>query len=350
MPSPVSQNNHVTLMGCLKTTRNINTPCTSFQIPNSLSFHITLAQLKKLSSFFEQYPDFSYDATNSKQSEFDRLQEHKGWDPSSMDFRAQYKAFRLALVKEVGAPIDEYFLAHRLSGYQNKRSPWIEFERLMREQGVTVNYIKYKQEKARFTALFKEAFSRDIDVFFAKYSGFDYNPREESKAEFERLRRYKKWHIPYQVMSRPDQAEYDQARGEFFEAFIVDFTYFFGVGDHMRDWECLCDVMRISPLPLTMDGCKVALESYYVNIFDLYDHVQRGTPLKFHAGEKELAVYSHAKSLVFPRSLAKSTCMKVLLRRLDDPEITLAPTPTSGDWNGVITIDRRRRRRASKEE
>lgn len=194
-----------------------------------------------MSSFFEQFPEFSYHATNSKQSEFDRLQKHKGWDPSSTDFRAQYKAFRLALVKEVGAPVDKYFLAHCLFRYQNKRSPWIEFERLMKEQGATVNSVQYKQEKARFTDLFNKAFSRNIDVFFAKYSGFDYNPREESKAEFERLKRYKQWHLSYWQTTDPDQVAYNRARGEFFEAFIVDFTYFFGVGDHMRDWECLPD-------------------------------------------------------------------------------------------------------------
>lgn len=84
-----------------------------------------------------------------------------------------------------------------------------------------------------------------------------------------------------------------------------------------------------------------ALEPYYVNIFDLYDHVQWGTGLLYHAGEWELADYSYELNKVFPQGLAKTTCMKVLLRKLN---LNAIPAPDSSGWSGVISINKRLRR------
>lgn len=83
-----------------------------------------------------------------------------------------------------------------------------------------------------------------------------------------------------------------------------------------------------------------ALESYYVNIFDLYDHVQRGTRLVFRISVEDLAEYSIRMGRVFPRDLAVTNCMKVLLRRFDETE----GMPPVRAWSGVIKIDKRRRR------
>lgn len=83
-----------------------------------------------------------------------------------------------------------------------------------------------------------------------------------------------------------------------------------------------------------------ALESYYVNIFDLYDHVQRGTRLNFRISVEDLAEYSVRTSRVFPRDLAVTTCMKVLLRRFGETE----GVPPERPWSGVMKVDKRRRR------
>lgn len=210
-----------------------------------------------MSTFFDNFPEFPYNPAAEKQDEFDRLRDAKGWIPSSPEHKAHYKAFRLALLKEVGAPVDRFFLAEYPTGgfnYRTKASPWMEFERLMRFRGVEKWSSEYRRVEAHFSDVFNKAFNRDIDQFFKLYSEFEYNPHNESKAEFERLRHHKRWYFP---KGEPWSDEYARARGRFFDAFIADFTYFFGVGEDLRDWEFLCDVLKVWPMPQTIAACQV---------------------------------------------------------------------------------------------
>lgn len=210
-----------------------------------------------MSTFFDNFPEFPYNPVAEKQDEFDRLREVKGWIPSSPEHKAHYKAFRLALLKEVGAPVDKFFLTEYLThgfNYRTKASPWMEFRRLMHFRGVEERSSEYRRVEAHFGDVFNKAFSRGVDQFFGSYPGFEYNPRNESKAEFESLRQHKHWYFPE---NRPWSEEYKVARGRFFDAFIEDFTYFFGVGEELRDWEFLCDVLRVWPMPHTIAACQV---------------------------------------------------------------------------------------------
>lgn len=212
-----------------------------------------------MSTFFNSFTGFAYNPAAPKEDEFNRLRDVQGWNPSSLDFRAQYKAFRTALVKETGAAVDLFFRNEYTSPhftYRTNASPWSEFRRLMRCPGAVVGSSEWAA-RARFTVVFNEAFSRQIDIFFQQFSQFEYNPKEEPKAEFERLRKFKKWFFRLDD-ERPDElAQYEKARAEFFDAFIADFTYFFGVGEDIRDWEYLCDVLHISPMPKTPEACQV---------------------------------------------------------------------------------------------
>lgn len=53
-----------------------------------------------------------------------------------------------------------------------------------------------------------------------------------------------------------EKKAYEKARGEFFAAFISDFTYFPGAGEDMRDWEFLCDILWVRPAPQTVEESK----------------------------------------------------------------------------------------------
>lgn len=128
-------------------------------------------------------------------------------------------------------------------------------------RGVARYSDEYLRAKTQFADVFSQAFTREIDCFFCKFQDFGYNPRAEAKSEFNRLRGYKKWYFPEGQERNPQyKAEYEKsrtARDEFFNAFIEDFSFFFGAGDDMRDWEYLCDVLEVRPQPRTIEACKV---------------------------------------------------------------------------------------------
>lgn len=209
-----------------------------------------------MSTFFSNFPEFPYDPAAEKLGEFNRLRDAKGWIPSSPEHKEHYRAFRMALIKEVGAAVDRFFLTEypiRNFNYRTTASPWMEFKRLMRFRNVAEYSNVYRHAEARFKDVFNKAFSRDLDQFFRSYPKFEYNPRNEPKAEFNKLRHHKNWFFP---QDQPWSAEYAAARSRFFSAFIADFTYFFGVGEDLRDWEFLCDVLRIWPMPQTIETCQ----------------------------------------------------------------------------------------------
>lgn len=223
----------------------------------------------EMSTFFTQFPNFPYNPDAPKDDEFERLRRAQGWEPSSTEFRDQFKAFRTALVKQTGAAVDRFFTTEypsRNFNYRRNASPWEEFRRLMRCPGVVVGRSERERAEARFMAVFNEAFNREIDKFFRKYDTFNYNPRAEPKAEFERLRHFNRWIFLYSEWRAVERKQYYMARNEFFTAFMDDFTFFFGVGEDMRDWEYLCDLLHISPLPKTPEGCQVVCESSMVSL------------------------------------------------------------------------------------
>lgn len=221
-----------------------------------------------MSTFFTLFPNFTYNPNATNDEEFERLRRAEGWDPSSPVFRYQFKAFRTALVKHTGAAVDQFFITEYPSSsfnYRPNAPPWEEFRRLMECPGVAVGRSEQERAKARFTAVFNEAFNREIDKFFRKYETFNYNPRAEPKAEFERLRHFNRWIFMYNEWRTAERMQYNIARNEFFTAFKDDFTFFFGVGEDMRDWEYLCDLLHISPLPKTPEGCQVVCESSMIS-------------------------------------------------------------------------------------
>lgn len=216
-----------------------------------------------MSTYFSAFPEFRYDGSSREQKvrEFDRLQAIRGCLPSSPEFREQYRAFRTALVKEIGEPVNQFFQSEPRFNYRSSASPWDEFKRLMAYRRLAQHSDEYLCAKTQFAEVFSHAFTRQIDYFFGKFLDFGYNPHAEAKSEFNRLRGYKKWYFPKgQVWNPQYRAEYEKfrkAREEFFNAFIDDFSFFFGAGDDMRDWEYLCDVLEVQPQPHTIEACKV---------------------------------------------------------------------------------------------
>lgn len=216
-----------------------------------------------MDDFFASFPRFSRVLSNTNELEFARLRAMEGWTRSSSSFRKWYHAFRQAMIKETGSEVDNFFLSRFPSfDYFRLGSPKQQFQRLQlapvwnRQSGE-----ERKSATSDFMSAYSNDFNRNIDRFFAQYGNTGYNPRNEAKVEFENLRDKKRWHFPKEKTDwEPHhyrlEPEYCKAREGFFTAFIADFKCFFGVGDDVQDWVFLCDILRVSPAPPTVEECR----------------------------------------------------------------------------------------------
>lgn len=241
------------------------------------------AKTNTMSSYFSRFPEFDYNSRNQEDLEFGRLREIQGWEPHTLTYKNEYRAFLVALVKEKGdaTALDRFFI----TGYPNfdykiRASPKLEFRRLQRYQGWDEGSAEYTRAKALFKTAYDQQFNGALDKFFNSYPNFDYNPRSEPKSEFERLREHKEWHLKpgehyldrsYNIWLRKD--EYREARGVFFEKFVEDFTDFFGQGDELKDWIYLCDVLQVYPTPSTIYDCKIVSYTHYKPPYPISIHL-----------------------------------------------------------------------------
>lgn len=161
--------------------------------------------------------------------------------------------------EEPPKPLDDFFTqGYPQFNFVASASPESQWKRLALSEQWSPGSHDYISARARFEAAYDDQFNTAIDGFFNDFLDFDYNPRAEAKAEFERLRQSKRW---FDDGQKPldrwyKWVEYRRARVEFFDAFRDDFSCFFGSGDDVRDWVFLCDVLRVKPTPRTIEHCK----------------------------------------------------------------------------------------------
>lgn len=161
--------------------------------------------------------------------------------------------------EETPKPLDDFFTqGYPQFNFVASASPESQWKRLALFEHWSPGSHDYASARARFEAAYDDQFNTAIDGFFNHFVDFDYNPRAEAKAEFERLRQRKGWFDDGQknLDCWYKWAEYRRARVEFFDAFRDDFSCFFGSGDDVRDWVFLCDVLRVKPTPRTIEHCK----------------------------------------------------------------------------------------------
>lgn len=215
-----------------------------------------------MEAFFAQFPGFAYNSRTQEELEFARLCDLQGWSEASPEYKEIRKQFLQALVQETDAPVHRFFVNYVDFDYHSRASPKEEFERLRVFRRWSKTSKTYKRAKRLFQEAFTLEFDSDLDVFFCSFPGFDYNPRNEPKAEFERLRKFKKWRRCNKKKADMTEAdheledEYRQAREDFFEAFVSVFSYFFGVAGDLKNWGFLCDILAISPVPATIEECQ----------------------------------------------------------------------------------------------
>ena len=94
----------------------------------------------------------------------------------------------------------------------------------------------------------------NIDQFFALYPSFDYDRTASSPREFYRLCDTLQWKKNHDGDYPPER---DEAYEAFRKAMVESFNQRFGVDvNDRRSWEAVCDLLRIEPLPESVEGMK----------------------------------------------------------------------------------------------
>lgn len=208
--------------------------------------------------------DFTFNPKTQPELELRRLQTLLNWDRSSAFYSQVHRDFLRALVDETKAPVHTYFVQHFPDfDYDSRGSPRAEFARVCVLRGLRPGSRPYKRLRRLFVTAFDQEFDSDLDAFFKEFKTFDYNPRNEPKAEFERLHAHKGWKKKYgkSPAEQVRKEAYQAIRDEFFDAFVGVFSYYFGLTGDYHNWEYLCGLLGVIPIPETAEECKKVSET-----------------------------------------------------------------------------------------
>jgi hypothetical protein len=219
-----------------------------------------------LKPFFAAFPNFVRDTEKPPETDFRRLQEAEKWENSSDEYKAARRTFLKTLVDETKSPVHRYFFKHHKDfiEYDSDGSPRYQLDRLRTLKGwdeadTLAAFHKFQQA-------FELEFKGEVDLFFAQYPDFPYNPRGNPMAEFKRLTEHKGWDLKdincfgygIEEKNTPElRIECEAAQTEFFLAFRDEFEITFGADDEdVGTWQNLCLLLGVDPIPESMLLCR----------------------------------------------------------------------------------------------
>ncbi|KAF9461432.1 hypothetical protein BDZ94DRAFT_1167669, partial [Collybia nuda] len=149
--------------------------------------------------------------------------------------------------------------------------------------------------------------------FFSEFELFTYNPAQPATEEFHRLSRLYGW----------DREETAEVRERFKNAMVKVFNDIYGTDENdINSWYGLCNVLNITPLPETLNGCRDKVRETHVNLVDLVDLPNSNKPIEIFPTELELSEYSKKNHKIFPRENAYAGgLLKFLLRKINNPPL-----------------------------
>ncbi|KAI0071284.1 hypothetical protein K474DRAFT_1669145 [Panus rudis PR-1116 ss-1] len=149
-----------------------------------------------------------------------------------------------------------------------------------------------------------------LNAFFARYPPFRYNPSVPASNEFHRMCRTFDW-------AKDNPAQKEAWKG-FREAMVQQFNQIYGMDENnITNWQFLCQVLRISPIPDSLYACREAVLNTHVNLMDLLDRHGTGKEVKVFETLEGLRSYTKATRRFFPRERAKAGgILKYLLRKI----------------------------------
>ncbi|KAF7337351.1 hypothetical protein MSAN_02260900 [Mycena sanguinolenta] len=150
-----------------------------------------------------------------------------------------------------------------------------------------------------------------LSQFFSAYPKYEYDPSGPASQQFQELRRVYK---ASQNDTAGIDAGYNRALGLTFSEMYGDDV------NSLENWQRLCRVVEINPIPESLQECQFAIEDAHVNLIDLVDIRTTGAPVHRFATEKALSVYTKSTGKIFPRREAyKGRLLRHLLRRIFRP-------------------------------
>ncbi|KAL6301012.1 hypothetical protein BKA93DRAFT_496035 [Sparassis latifolia] len=188
----------------------------------------------------------------------------------------------------------------------------------------------------------------ELDAFFAKYPTFDYDPSAPVTVELRRMCKFFQWPKKKRREPKLDKHEERLAAEEGFgRALLGQFDILFGkkvnkheerlaaeegfrkalVGqfnslfgkkvDKLQNWQRLCQLLQIDPIPIGLEACRKAVKNTHVYLIDLVDYTRTGTPARIHPSEERLRDYTKAEGKYFPKERAHAGgVLRYLLRRI----------------------------------
>lgn len=152
-----------------------------------------------------------------------------------------------------------------------------------------------------------------LAAFFAQFASFSFNENQSSNKNFDRL-------VKVMRITKNDP-ERRVVREGFKDALVQEFNERFGTdGNDLSNWQNLCNVLRIEPVPDTIQGCRQRVWDTHVNLVDLVDSARTGTPVKLFASLGELTSYTLRTDKFFPKQNAyQGGLLKELLREIINP-------------------------------
>ncbi|KAJ6448436.1 hypothetical protein C8R45DRAFT_1046199 [Mycena sanguinolenta] len=160
----------------------------------------------------------------------------------------------------------------------------------------------------------KVKISCPLELFFANYPNFDYDPALPVSAQYGALCRLYGFY-----RGNPDA---EAAYKGYQHALTQAFRTFYGTDvDDLATLQSLCRVLEVIPIPQTVLDCQMALRQVHVNIVDLIDWAKgdsNAQPPKRFDTRKELAEYTCETCKFFRLENAEDTLLEFLLRHIRD--------------------------------
>ncbi|KAN0082970.1 hypothetical protein V8E55_008765 [Tylopilus felleus] len=153
-----------------------------------------------------------------------------------------------------------------------------------------------------------------LEDFFAKYyPEFDYDATASASHEFYRLCDELDWDS--------GDPEREDAHREFKNTLVKQFNEIYGTDeDDLGEWQNLCHIVDIDPIPDDLESCREAIRGTYVNLVDLVDRDVTGEEVQVFETERELSEYTRKTGKYFPKENAYAGgFLRYLLRHILDP-------------------------------
>ncbi|CAL1699416.1 unnamed protein product [Somion occarium] len=148
-----------------------------------------------------------------------------------------------------------------------------------------------------------------LDKFFSQYPTFDYKPSAPAGVEFARLSQAQGW--------RQGDWRGKEAREDFETVMIKQFNAIYGLDENsLEAWQFMLNVLRVEPIPTTLDECKAVISTIHVNLVDLVDVHRSGEPVHLFANLAQLRAYTRGPKVFRLQRALEGGIIKFLLRRI----------------------------------